>query len=370
MIEVHFHHNLRVTDNSVLSEAMAQDQVVAIAQQPTIMTAQDVFRYQQLRRLHRELAALGVPLVLKEQVIKDKPTLLHDVATVVTKQGTPYKVFTPFYKACLKRNVRSVVAKPMQQEAPFTTDFPQLALPQWAQKISAYWPQDVQEVLANFTPQRYAAKRDFPSEQAISYLSPYLAVGAISPMQLHATFSEYESFIRQLIWRDFAHYTLAQYPLMAREPLREHFNHFPYQRDEQLQVLWQQGKTGYPLVDAGMRELYATGYMHNRVRMVCASFFTKHLLQPWQDGAKYFSEQLVDYDLANNAVNWQWVAGCGIDASPYFRIFNPLTQRTKFKAEAYIKKWLPADYNVLPIVDHKAARARALAAYDMIKGEN
>lgn len=370
MIEVSFHYNLRVVDNLALAQAMAQDTVVAVAEIPKFETAQDVFRYVQLKRLHQQLAALGVPLTLRQTITRDQPSLLFDVASITSKQGTPYKIFTPFYKACLQRQPRALIAKPKPQTAPFTTDFPTYELPSWAQKLADAWPADVRDVVEGFAVEYYEMSRDYPAADAVSRLSPYLAVGAVSPVQLYHRFHHYAGFIRQLIWRDFAYYTKWQYPTMATQPLREQFARFPYQQDLALQQCWQLGQTGYPLVDAGMQELYATGYMHNRVRMVCASFFTKHLLQPWQDGERYFATHLVDYDEASNALNWQWVAGTGVDASPYFRVFNPLTQRTKFEADAYINKWLPADYACLPIVDHKAARQRALAAYETIKGES
>lgn len=370
MIEVTFYNNLRVMDNAVFASAMRKATVIAVAQTPSLETAQDIFRYLQLQRLHKELAMLGVPLVLRDEVEEDAASLLYDSSELTTKQGTPYKMFTPFYKACRQQKVRELIAKPAPQKAPYETEFPQLALPQWAQKLADVWSQDVREVVEGFAVEYYGLGRDFPSTNAVSRLSPYLAVGAVSPVQLYQRFGHNASFIRQLIWRDFAYYTQRYYPTLASEPLREQFAKFPYQRDVAIQRVWQRGETGYPLVDAGMHELYATGYMHNRVRMVCASFFTKHLLQPWQDGLHYFATHLVDYDEASNALNWQWVAGTGVDASPYFRVFNPTIQQKKFEADAYVAKWLPADYNAQAIVDHKTARERALRAYETIKGEN
>jgi deoxyribodipyrimidine photo-lyase len=205
-----------------------------------------------------------------------------------------------------------------------------------------------------------------------------------------------DSFARQLGWRAFSLYTLGFHPDSPSEPLREEFRNFPWEEDPDALEAWQQGRTGYPLVDAGMRELWRTGWMHNRVRMVAASFLVKHLLVPWQEGAKWFWDTLVDADLANNTMGWQWVAGCGLDAAPYFRIFNPITQSRKFDAKGrYIRKWVPeiaalpdrwihapweAPEDVLrksgiglgrdyprPIIDHGRGRRRALYAYASMK---
>jgi len=255
----------------------------------------------------------------------------------------------------------------------------------------------------------YEKGRDFPAEALNSFLSPYFATGQLSARVLYhylrtkaekvgsdAFEQQAEMFIRQLIWRDFAYQLLYHFPHTTTEPLNEKFKQFQWaDGNEELQA-WKNGKTGYPLVDAGMRELWETGFMHNRVRMVAASFLVKHLLIHWKHGANWFFDTLVDADLANNTMGWQWVAGSGADAAPYFRIFNPITQSEKFDKEGeYIKKWLPelkdipssyihkpweAPADVLekanvtlnktypaPIVDHKAARERALEHYQHIK---
>ena len=205
-----------------------------------------------------------------------------------------------------------------------------------------------------------------------------------------------ETFIREVIWREFSNTLLFYWPDLPDAPFRKDFAAFPWRRDEKLLKTWQRGQTGYPIVDAGMRELWHTGYMHNRVRMVVASFLIKHLMIPWQEGEAWFWDTLVDADLANNAASWQWVAGSGADAAPYYRIFNPVTQGEKFDpGGAYVKRWvpelreLPADILhapwmvpalelkaagvVLgksyphPVVDHAAARVRALSAYEDVK---
>jgi deoxyribodipyrimidine photo-lyase len=203
-------------------------------------------------------------------------------------------------------------------------------------------------------------------------------------------------FLRQLVWREFAHHLLFHFPRTTDSPLRPEFERFPWRDDPALLARWQRGETGYPIVDAGMRELWVTGFMHNRVRMIAASFLIKHLLQDWRHGAKWFWDTLVDADLANNTMGWQWTAGCGADAAPYFRIFNPISQGERFDPDgAYVRKWLPvltampsafihapwrAPATVLaaadvrldgnypaPIVDHDQARQRALAAWEQIR---
>ena len=205
-----------------------------------------------------------------------------------------------------------------------------------------------------------------------------------------------DGFLREFAWREFSYHLLFHFPDMVDQPFRPEFASFPWQDDRGALRSWQKGLTGYPIVDAGMRELWATGWMHNRVRMVCASFLTKHLLLHWKEGERWFWDTLVDADLANNVASWQWVAGCGADAAPYFRIFNPERQgRTYDPAGSYVRKWvpelakLPAEYihaphtaptDVLstagielgrtyptPIVEHGTARKRALAAFDVVK---
>src|ERR1019366_10049362 len=170
--------------------------------------------------------------------------------------------------------------------------------------------------------------------------------------------------LRQIVWREFSHHLLFHYPHTPREALRPEFHRFAWRVDATGLRAWTRGKTGYPLVDAGMRELWHTGWMHNRVRMLAASFLVKHLMIPWQEGAAWFWDTLVDADLANNTMGWQWSAGCGADAAPYFRIFNPLTQAEKFDPTgAYVRRWVPEKDDPPPIVEHEAARKRALDAF-------
>jgi deoxyribodipyrimidine photo-lyase len=255
----------------------------------------------------------------------------------------------------------------------------------------------------------YPDDRDRPDRDGTSRLSPYLHLGCVGARQAwHAVRSRAgadstpgtargaEAFLRQLAWREFAHHLLFHFPATVHAPLREEFAAFPWRDDPAALVAWQKGRTGYPLVDAGMRQLWKTGWMHNRVRMVVASFLVKDLLLPWRTGAAWFFDTLVDADLANNTFGWQWVAGCGADAAPYFRIINPTLQGGKFDPGGdYVRTWVPelarlpdrwihrpreAPAAVLskagvtlgktyprPIVDHAAARLRALAALSAVR---
>jgi deoxyribodipyrimidine photo-lyase len=299
--------------------------------------------------------------------------------SVVKADGTPYRVFTPFYKACVALLEVPGTAPPRcadGQRVPRAgaEDVSFVCPPaRWQAKLAQHWTpgeSGARAALARFTQgplPRYAADRnrlDIPD--AASRLSPHLAWGEISPQEiLTAVWGRpgAEAFIRQLIWREFAAQMLWHFPDMPAAPLQPAFARFPWARDEGALEAWRRGRTGEPLVDTAMAELWETGTMHNRARMVVASFLTKNLLQPWQDGQRWFWDTLVDADLANNAFGWQWVAGCGADAAPYFRIFNPRTQAEKFDPTgAYRDRWAPA-LSPPPLVDLAASRARALAAY-------
>jgi deoxyribodipyrimidine photo-lyase len=249
----------------------------------------------------------------------------------------------------------------------------------------------------------YDRLRNRPDLDATSGLSPHLHWGEISPRQVwHAAEAAgaprgkgTQTFLKELLWREFSYHLLWHRPEMPEQPLKPAFADFPWRNDPKALRAWQRGRTGYPIVDAGMRQLWHTGWMHNRVRMIVASFLIKHLLLPWQEGEAWFWDTLVDADLAANSASWQWVAGCGADAAPYFRIFNPVLQGAKFDPDgAYVRRWVPElarlaaalihapwqaspielnDAGVVlgrtypaPIVDHSAARARALAALDSI----
>jgi deoxyribodipyrimidine photo-lyase len=213
----------------------------------------------------------------------------------------------------------------------------------------------------------YRQARNFPAVAGTSALSPHLHFGEIGPRQIwHALGPRGRNsvFLNEIIWREFAYHLLHHFAHTPTQPLRTEFAKFPWRRSPKMLRAWQRGVTGIPLVDAGMRELWATGWMHNRVRMVVASFLVKNLLIRWQDGARWFWNTLVDADLANNTLNWQWSAGCGADAAPYFRIFNSQTQAKRFDPEnEYIRRWIPAEGYPQPVVDLKKTREAALDAY-------
>ncbi len=333
----------------------------------------------------------------------------HDL--IKTKAGGPYKVFTPYYRACLQHiespaatvNLSDAAWQQVDLGDGFERSHLQPWHPQWAKGFSARWrpgEQGALEVLNTATPclDRYSERRDFPSEDMTSQLSAHLHFGEISPrriwqhVQQHWPQGEAEAFLRQLIWRDFSRYLLHHFPHIVAKPFNTKFSGFSWLPNATYLKRWQTGTTGYPIVDAGMRQLWQTGWMHNRVRMIVASFLTKHLRIHWCDGAAWFWDTLVDADLANNIAGWQWVAGCGADAAPYFRIFNPITQGQKFDAQGeYIRQYVPelaalpnkyihspwlASEVILgeagvtlgqsypqPIVDHAQARQIALAAY-------
>lgn len=334
--------------------------------------------------------------------------LLTEPGAVLTGSGTPFKVFTPFYRAAA-----SVPVEPPETRQPgefYQHDIDSdregldglLPTPDWASEFPVTWtPGEAgaadRLAAATKSASAYGENRDRPDIEGTTRLSPHLYFGEISPrMVLHALrpIKDAEPLVRQLYWREFSYHLLVENPDMPSSPLRTEFTHFPWVEDDELLRCWQRGRTGYPIVDAGMRQLWRTGWMHNRVRMVVASFLVKHLLIPWQDGADWFLDTLVDADLANNSAGWQWVAGCGTDASPYFRIFNPITQGKKFDPEGdYVRRYVPelsrlprkfihepwtasreelARFGVelgkdypQPVVEHKEARQRALDAYQL-----
>ncbi len=282
-----------------------------------------------------------------------------------------YRVFTPYWKACLELGVHGKPL-PVPSHIPAPAHWPKsepldsLELEpkiDWASGFRETWTPGNPP---HFDSTDYDKERDRPDHRGTSRLSPHLHFGEITPRQAwqHAT----EPFRRQLVWREFAHHLLYHFPHTATEPLRPEFARFPWQMNAKHFEAWTKGRTGYPLVDAGMRELWHTGWMHNRVRMVVASFLVKHLQISWQEGARWFWDTLVDADLANNTLGWQWSAGCGADAAPYFRIFNPTLQAGKFDPNGdYVRRWAPDSINIQPIVEHKAARERALKAFATLK---
>lgn len=325
-------------------------------------------------------------------------SLLHDPGAIQTQSGSAFKVFTPFWK-----NASNLGEPPAPQPEPASIRFSgkhvdslslhelQL-LPDSAQReerLRAHWaPGETHGLtqLDEFAEQAddYKQQRDRPDIDGTSRLSPYLHFGEVSVRQVWHSIRQVEllrrsgegsaAFLRQLYWREFSTYLLLNFPSLPEQPLRPEFEKFPWRDSETSLQAWQRGETGYPIVDAGMRQLSETGWMHNRVRMIAASFLVKDLLVPWQTGAEWFLDTLVDADLANNSASWQWVAGCGTDAAPYFRVFNPTLQGDKFDPHGrYIREWLPElrdgskSRYPEPIVDHGEARKLALEAYQAIR---
>jgi len=313
-------------------------------------------------------------------------SLLHEPWTVTTGAGTHFSVFTPFWRACLSLPApRLPLLEPREidgiRSAPASDDLDDWALlptrPDWAEGLRETWEPGepaARRRLRSFLDEdlgSYDRARDEPSAGATSLLSPRLRWGEISPFTVwHEAVSADGAggFLSELGWREFAWHTLFHFPDLATKNLRPEFDAFPWPRLKPSHLdAWQRGETGVPLVDAGMRELWRTGYMHNRVRMVTASFLVKNLLIDWHRGEEWFWDTLVDADGANNPFNWQWVAGSGADAAPYFRIFNPELQAKKFDPNRlYIAQWA-SDAPDEPIVDLGETRKAALAAYDVVK---
>ncbi len=348
-----------------------------------------------------------------------KGNLLFEPWDIQNKQGKPFQVFTPFWKNCLRNEIPKPVTTINQPIFSYDVknkgsidDLKLLPIIDWDKGFKTVWQPGLthaKELLKRFIQKdilNYESERDRPDIDSVSHLSASLHFGEISPrMIFHAVIEKYGStepqvtpYLRQLFWREFAYHLIYHFPKTETEPLRKEFNHFPWNNDPHGLKAWQKGLTGYPLVDAGMRQLWKTGWMHNRVRMVVGSFLVKDLIISWMEGAKWFMDTLVDADLANNTLGWQWVSGCGADAAPYFRIFNPTTQAEKFDPNGeYIRKWVPelkhleakwihkpflAPVEVLknarivlgktypkPIVDHGKARELALIALKNMKDE-
>lgn len=326
-------------------------------------------------------------------------SLLFEPWTLQNQSGKPYQVFTPFYNATSKIKIEEPLKRPSALKSPAAwprsekiSDLGLLPQIRWDKKLEAHWSpgeSSAQSRLKSFLAApvgTYILERDFPSKEGSSKISPHLHFGEIGPRQIWSAtkkaMAETKSaafrksanwFLREIIWREFAHSILFHFKETTDVPLRKEFEKFPWVKNENSLKKWRAGRTGVPIIDAGMRELYETGWMHNRVRMIVASFLTKHLLISWHEGAKWFWDTLVDADLANNSLGWQWASGCGADAAPYFRIFNPQLQSEKFdQMGSYIRKWVPeiADFSnkeihvpVRPIIDLKAGRERALEAY-------
>ncbi|WP_281556880.1 deoxyribodipyrimidine photo-lyase [Thalassomonas sp. RHCl1] len=362
------------------------------------------------KAIKARLTALGI------KVKSFNACLQHEPWSILKNDGTPYQVFTPYHRRASMTDTDSqslpapALTQSLYQDNRAVALDALSLLPEirWHSKFNPCWTPGeagAQSALKKFLARslkHYQTGRDFPALKAVSKLSPHLHFGEISPRQINKALLSFpddnnrEHFKRELSWREFSYYLLFHWPELPQKNFKTNFNHFPWTDNPESLKRWQQGLTGYPLVDAGMRELWQTGFMHNRVRMICASFLVKNLLIDWRLGARWFWQCLVDADLASNSASWQWVAGCGTDAAPYFRIFNPVSQGEKFDPEgSYTKQYLPElkdlpekylfrpwqapeeilkkakitlgqDYP-LPMVDIKESRKNALAAYDSSK---
>jgi deoxyribodipyrimidine photo-lyase len=319
-----------------------------------------------------------------------------------TGAGDIYKVFTPFYKKCrpqLEEEAINQVLKPRiswLKDHKFETYESQL-LPKilWYEEMHHFWKpeENFEKRLQEFCEHRalfYEEKRDILAFPGTSELSPYLAFGELSPLRVIRELKKQyelklvEPYVRQLYWKEFCYYLLWHYPYLGEEPLRQEWKEFPWKYDEDLFSKWRSGNTGIPVVDAAMKQLWRIGWMHNRCRMIVASLLVKQLLIPWQYGERWFADTLVDFEPANNSFGWQWASGCGADAAPYFRVFNPVTQGKKFDPEGdYLKQWngsaeplLKKGFHepwksggALPVILPEDGRAQALFAYDCFKNQ-
>jgi deoxyribodipyrimidine photo-lyase len=339
--------------------------------------------------------------------------LLHEPESIRNGSGEFFKVYTPYSRVCFAkgppRPTKPAPHLTRYEGAIASDDLASWNLlptqPNWANGLAKAWTPGeagARAVLEKFLDaglKGYADGRDRPDKQHVSRLSAHLHWGEISPHQVwHAAAQRMgqaegsldhdgEKFLKEILWREFAYNLVHHVPTFPDKPFKPEYEDFPWATDPKGLKAWQQGKTGYPIVDAGMRELWSTGIMHNRVRMIVASFLIKDLLVPWQEGERWFWDTLVDADIGSNSASWQWVAGCGADAAPYYRVFNPVLQGEKFDPHGtYIRRWVPELAHVpnafihkpwespMPpkaypprIIDHGVARDRALSAFKRIK---
>ena len=364
-----------------------------------------------------------IKLLLEESSVEAKSfnsSLLFEPWIIKKEDGTPYKVFTPYFRRGCMNASQPPEPLPAPKKIIFAdkparsisidalTLLPVKPEPRWDKQLEPYWTIGEKGAKKRFVHfldkglRGYKEGRNNPAEDHVSRMSPYLHFGEISPRTLwhdvrarmvaNHVETDGDHFLSELGWREFSHSLLYFNHDLPTEPLQKRFNAFPWVKDDRSLRAWQRGMTGYPIVDAGMRELWQTGYMHNRVRMIVGSFLVKDLLLHWSEGEKWFWDCLVDADLANNAASWQWIAGCGADAAPYFRIFNPTGQGEKFDPQGdYVRRFCPELSGLpndlihrpweapplllkeagvtlgktypKPIVDHKLAREKALTAF-------
>ena len=402
------HHALASLDSSlraagsrlILRRGRCEDVLAALAEETGAVSVHALHHYEPWWRNAERAVGKRLTLHLHHG------NYLAPPGSVLTGGGTPFKIYTPFWRALSLR-----MPPPLPLPPPVRLDPPAAwpqsepldswnllpSQPDWAGGLRAEWTpgeRGAEARLEDFVERvaRYDQRRNLPSVEGTSRLSPHLHFGEVSPAQVWHAVAEAggstQTFLGELGWRDYAQNILLQYPDYAAHSYREDFASFPWRSGAEAEAdlqAWQRGQTGYPIVDAGMRELWATGWMHNRVRMIAASFLIKHLLIDWREGERWFWDTLVDADHAQNAVNWQWSAGSGVDANMFVRIMAPLTQSPKFDAAGYIRRWVPElaelpDAEIhdppplrrgsypLRCVEHAEARERALAAHAVMKG--
>jgi deoxyribodipyrimidine photo-lyase len=419
-----FRRDLRLDDNCGLFKALSSDKKIL----PIFIFDEEILRklpkndarvsfiHQELKNIHNQLKAIGSSLTVchgkpiavyaslceeynietvftnhdyepyalkRDSEVKDflrsknidlktyKDQVIFERNEIVKKDGTPYRVYTPYSKKWIEAfHYKGVQLFPSEEllencikkENPTIISLAEIGFTKSLIAVDSY---KVSTKLID----TYEETRNFPSQNSTSRLGTHLRFGTVSvrKMVLKAAKSANITFLKELIWREFFMQILWHFPHSAKDSFKPQYDRILWRNNEQEFAAWCKGETGYPLVDAGIRELNQTGFMHNRVRMLVGSFLCKHLLIDWRWGEAYFAEKLHDFEQSSNIGNWQWVAGCGVDAAPYFRIFNPTTQIIKFDKELkYIKKWAP-DFQELTypkeIVDHKIARERCLATY-------
>jgi deoxyribodipyrimidine photo-lyase len=414
-----FRRDLRLEDNTALARALESGHAVLplfifdtqIIDELDHDDARVSFIYMQLQSIHQQLIALksslhvfkGDPLLVWKEVLtsyeinavyvnKDyepyalkrdreieellkirgipfhrfKDQVIFEEGEIVKNDGKPYTVFTPYKRKWIEKfQGGASLAKARKGGGGFlksSFSFPPLEALGFKPSSIRVLPYDLSNLMD------YAKMRDLPGPDATSHLSPHLRFGTVSIRQIIAMLGPSdEVFLSELIWREFFMQILFHFPRVVNQNFKTRYNGISWNPSADDFERWCEGKTGYPLVDAGMRQLNATGYMHNRVRMVTAGFLCKHLLIDWRMGEAYFASKLVDYELSSNNGNWQWAAGTGCDAAPYFRVFNPSEQLKKFDADQkYVKRWIP-EYGTIeypgPMIDHKFARKRALDTY-------
>lgn len=422
---VWLHHSLAALDGSLRAMGSRLIQRIGPAEAALFTLARETAATTVLWNRQYEPAAIARDKKIKAALTAAgvradsfKANLIFEPWDVMTGEERPYRVFTPFWNACqAKPGPSQPIPAPEKLIAwakwPDSVALDALGLlPKipWDAGIRETWtPGEVgaQERLDAFVAESmrdYESRRDTPSQETTSLLSPHLHFGEISPRTIWHACNRVAGgrgkaarpYLRQIVWREFAHHVLYHFPQTTDAPMRLEFTDFPWQHNAKRLRAWQRGRTGYPIVDAGMRQLWATGWMHNRARMIAASFLVKDLHLHWLDGARWFWDTLVDADLANNSFGWQWTAGCGADAAPYFRIFNPVLQGEKFDPKGdYVRRWIPelsglpakwihkpweAPSEILaksgvalgknypePMVDHAEARAVALEYFERIK---